>query len=111
MIKKLKNTLPKTWEEYCQKYNIDKTEEFILKKFSKQYVALWKLHHLRDCYRQGWIPELNKVVFFVIDWHYNGYQISGTIVSRRFLSFQTMDIATEFYDNFYDLLLEAGDLI
>lgn len=108
--------LPKTWEEYCLNNKIKENEFYIQNsKEAEVYCALMKLHQLRDCYRQGWIP----------DWH-NQKTIKVCIVQRfagrytieprddfypAFLSFKDNKTAKEFLKNFRDLIKQAGDLI
>lgn len=76
-----KTGLPKTWEEFCDNYKVQKEECFIdsgsdivvassgerlihsdqnllpNKQAAEAHLALIKLHQLRDCYRQGWEPN------------------------------------------------------
>ena len=135
----IKPQLPKTWKEFCKQNVIRDGEHYIdsfsdiVKKTSigtmrncsfdknilpnnqaaEQHLALMQLHQLRDCYRQGWLP----------DWS-NDYQIKWCILSNRdkfkvqtgircsrFLSFQSKEIAEKFFNNFKDLIETAGDLI
>lgn len=129
---------PKTWDEFCESYNIRPNEYFInlrcdiapapdgyerevdedrdvlpSKEAAEAHLALMQLHQLRDCYRQGWKP----------DWE-NDDQCKYSIISERkilhviccrscniFLSFQSEEIAEEFLNNFRDLIIKAGDLI
>ena len=75
------NIMPKTWEEFCKQNKIEKNECYldacscIAKAFirerckdsdrnilpnrqaTKAHLALMQLHQLRDCYRQGWVPD------------------------------------------------------
>lgn len=132
----IKPQLPKKWKQFCEQNKI-KSEEYFLdydccvieaktgnrdkitdrnvlpsKQAAEQHLALMQLHQLRDCYRQGWIPDCsnnskkwcilkynNKLI---IDIHYNRIE---------FLSFQTREIAEEFLNNFRSLIEQAGDLI
>ena len=128
--------LPKTWKEFC--YNNDRkpNEAFITnsseiyliteqherkpfgdrnilpnKQAAEQHLALMQLHQLRDCYRQGWIPTVDKVSFGIIR-RIGGYlDIDRFMYSSKFLSFQSREIAQEFLNNFKDLIEQAGDLI
>ena len=139
----IKPQLPKTWEEFC--YNNDRkpNEAFITnsseiyliteqherkpfgdrnilpsKQAAKQHLALMQLHQLRDCYRQGWIPDwsvcTNKycIIYNGIycDTNYN-HSIIVNAHTMKFLSFQSREIAQEFLNNFKDLIEQAGDLI
>ena len=134
----IKPQLPKTWEEFC--YNNDRkpNEAFITnsseiqlitekherksscdqnilpsKQAAKQHLALMKLHQLRDCYRQGWIPDWydSKSTKYCIEFTDNRYVIFRYYVSSRFLSFPTKELAEEFLTNFRGLIEQAGDLI
>ena len=134
----IKPQLPKTWEEFC--YNNDRkpNEAFITnsseiqlitekherksscdqnilpsKQAAKQHLALMKLHQLRDCYRQGWIPNWNnsiqnKYVIYNLE---GKFAISPYYCHSHFLAFQNEKRAEEFLTNFKDLIGQAGDLI
>ena len=79
------------------------------------HLALIQLHQLRDCYRQGWLPDTSKK--YVIGRYYdpNTNLIKLGIVmyynTFKFLSFQTEELAQEFLNNFRELIEQAGDLI
>ena len=113
--------LPNTWEEFCEMYPTKINEWHInddsniksLKKVGEQHLAQIKLHQLRDCYRQGWVPDWkyenqNKWVIFYV---YNKYIIESFAFSSRFLSFQSKEIAEKFLNNFQELIKLAGDLV
>ena len=134
----IKPQLPKTWEEFC--YNNDRkpneafitnsseiqliTEQHERKPFvdrnilpskhaAKQHLALMQLHQLRDCYRQGWIPDWNnsiqnKYVIYNLE---GKFAISPYYCHSHFLAFQNEKRAEEFLNNFRDLIEQAGDLI
>ena len=134
----IKPQLPKPWEEFC--YNNDRkpneafitnsseiqliTEQHERKPFvdrnilpskhaAKQHLALMQLHQLRDCYRQGWIPDWNnsiqnKYVIYNLE---GKFAISPYYCHSHFLAFQNKKRAEEFLNNFRDLIEQAGDLI
>lgn len=133
----IKPQLPKTWKEFC--YNNDRkpNEAFIKgssetqviteqcerhpfwdknilpnKQAAEQHLALMQLHQLRDCYRQGWIPDWSdcKNKYGII---YNGAYciIVNNTHTSEFLTFQSREIAQEFFNSFKDLIEQAGDLI
>ena len=129
--------LPKTWEEFCEQNKVKKSEYIINnssyiadvwvdgsnerhrnygrnilpnKKAAEQHLALMQLHQLRDCYRQGWIPTLNKTSFGIRRIE-GDLEVEKFIFSSRFLSFQYEKIAKDFLNNFRDLIEQAGDLI
>ena len=107
----IKPKLPKTWEEFCEhnKVNIN---------VPRGHLALMQLHQLRDCYRQGWIPDWsdceNKycIIYDSIycNTNYN-HSIAVHTHTNEFLTFQSREIAQEFLNNFKDLIEQAGDLI
>ena len=136
--------LPKTWEEFCKNnltkykksYFIDR--ESSIKAFvssrvgdanidrnllpsieaAEQHLALMQLHQLRDCYRQGWTPDLEDESFkYCIEGYYNSdirsikYRVVNLSYTSTFLSFPTNELAEEFLNNFRDLIVQAGDLI
>ena len=135
----VKSQLPKTWEEFCKIKNLDDSEAYIdncsecvkLKGVSgtlrrlyldqnvlpsmqaaEAHLALMQLHQLRDCYRQGWKPDLTiPESIFAIFCTKGKYSVEEFIYSSEFLSFQSKKIAQEFLNNFRDLIEQAGDLI
>ena len=134
----LKPKLPKTWEEFCKQNKVKDGEYYIgtlsdlvevtaenyfyrrehcdrillpNKKAAEQHLALMQLHQLRDCYRQGWIPTLNKTSFGIIRRIEGDLEVEKFIFSSRFLSFQYAKMAKDFLNNFRDLIEQAGDLI
>ena len=138
-VKYEKKELPKTWEEFCETHEVQKGEAYI-KDISTIYIAeytgdtrdmyadknilpseeeaeahlaLMQLHQLRDCWREGWVPDWNdgdqdKYVIVPNDGEFKIYEYH-TI--RRFLAFQDEKRADEFKDCFIDLIRKAGDLI
>lgn len=105
------NSLPKSWEEYCMTYEcICLSARYA--KISTKYDALLKLEQLRDCWRQGWVPDYTKTykkyrikklgTEYIVDW---------SIGLSDFLVFQTEELAKEFLKCFRDLIEKAGDLI
>ena len=129
--------LPETWEEFCKLYSIKEKEYYIelnsiptevsigerldhddknvlpSKQAAEAHLALMQLHQLRDCYRQGWKPdwEDNDIIKYCIVLESNKCVIYKNLISCRFLSFQSEDIAEKFLDNFKGLIEIARDLI
>lgn len=100
------NPLPKSWDEYCKRY------EFCC--FSTRYTniplkydALIKLEQLRDCWRQGNVPQRGKYKIRKVDSKYT--VVYG--IEDAFLSFCDNQTAEEFLKCFKDLIEKAGDLI
>ena len=142
VFKDIKLQLPKTWEEFCDMKKPDKSEAFIdncsrcikleesveireyqedknllpSKKAAEQHLALMQLHQLRDCYRQGWMPDwTNKSTKYGVVWNTLSEKkkliVAWHSYAPLFLSFPTEEIAREFLSNFRDLIEQAGDLI
>ena len=130
--------LPKTWEEFCKQNSIKEEEKYIdssshissamvfpternsisdknvlpSKEAANQHLALMQLHQLRDCYRQGWKPDLTVPTSMFAIFHMKGkYSVDEFISSSEFLSFQSKEIACKFLFNFRKLIEQAGDLI
>ena len=135
--------LPKTWEEFC--YNNDRkpNEAFITnsgeiylitekherksscdqnilpsEQAAEAHLALMQLHQLRDCYRQGWIPNWkDDTIKYILKncYHSTTKNVEPMIINGiyryAFLAFPTCEIAEEFLNNFRDLIEQAGDLI
>ena len=132
--------LPETWEEFLSLYPIKEGECYIdhsghINTFKSRignarnslydlsvlpsheaanaHLALMQLHQLRDCYRQGWVPDWNNGMAnkYCITFLTNKYTIHMFNNSRCFLSFQSKELAEKFFKNFKDLIKQAGDLI
>ena len=123
--------LPKTWDEYCAKHgevgdkikaSLDSAYTIINKyifsdyKQAQAYIALIKLHLLRDEYRNGWLPYFGDIS--------KKYGIIRNMIAGKTwlvialhtyysdsLSFPTYKLTEEFLTNFRELIEEAGDLI
>lgn len=132
--------LPKTWEEFCNNYTVQKGEYFIDsnsiirqvsldnlrlpcrdsnllpdRQAAEAHLALIKLHQLRDCYRQGWKPDWEddstpKYCIYCVNKEQK-FDIDRFYERHEFLAFQSIKLAEEFLNNFRDLILQAGDLI
>lgn len=131
--------LPKTWGQFCKGHPITADECYIndtceitpyysdqetrrasisdanwlpSEQAAKQHLALMQLHQLRDCYRQGWVPDWKSREEKYCIGHYNDcYRVEYSETAPDFLAFQSEEIAEEFLNNFRDLIEEAGDLI
>lgn len=138
-----KSQLPKTWKEFCENHDTKKEERYMddycnlevaiggykrdaqkdrnllpSKQAAEAHLALMQLHQLRDCYRQGWIPDLTDGSDkYCIECYYNAstksieYQVINLSTTSIYLSFPTKELAEEFLTNFYGLIERAGDLI
>ena len=126
---------PKSWEEFCDNYPVEPKESFIYegkvnrvfvggkrdpkntgifpnKETAEAFLALMQLIQLRDCYRQGWVPDwkdgTEKYVIVQYD-NVLSYEVCQRI--SRVLSFQSVEIRNEFLKNFRDLIEQARELI
>lgn len=133
----IKPQLPKTWEEFCEQNDVKKTEYYLnvssyiektgtgerninydknilpSKQAAEAHLVLMQLHQLRDCYRQGWMPDWNdgrQDKYAIISFE-DKYEITKLNFSSRFLAFQDEKTANEFLINFRDLIEQAWDLI
>ena len=130
--------LPNTWEEFCEMHSVEEDgEEYYIdvdsntsyvykgvrnpefyknvlpsKEAAEAHLAYMQLHQLRDCYRQGWVPDWNdgEQNKYTILYNSNNYIIDLVWRSQRFLSFQSQDTARKFLNNFKGLIETAGDL-
>ena len=135
----IKDMLPNTWEEFCEMHpveedgeewyiDVDSNTSYVYKgarnpkfyknvlpslKTAEAHLALMQLHQLRDCYRQGWVPdwEDDDIIKYCIVLESNKCVIYKNLVTCNFLSFQTMELAEKFLNNFKYLIEIAGDLI
>lgn len=138
----IKPQLPKTWEEFCKQNEIKEGECLIddyscigeisaykryetidknvlpNKQAAEAHLALMQLHQLRDCYRQGWIPNLieGSIKYCIIGYYISNtksmkYRVDDLAYTSNFLSFPTYELAQEFLTNFRELIEQAGDLI
>lgn len=131
------STLPNTWQEFCEMYPIEEDEWYInwnsninllkegiryntshrnvlpSQQSAKAHLAYMQLHQLRDCYRQGWVPNWEEEYQnkWCIAFARNEYIVFNYRHCRGFLSFQSEEIAEKFLNNFKDLIETAGDLI
>lgn len=131
--------LPKTWEEFC-KYNpiFEKDEcfignyseiknvfscndrhpeydRFILpnKETAEAFLALIQLIRLRDCYRQGWVPNWSndeQLKYSVVTYS-DKVSVDTYFAIKGVISFQSKEIRDKFMENFIDLIEQAKDLL
>ena len=110
------NPFPKTWEDYINKkeYNCKILDNLkSVKNLPYKYEAILKLEYLRNHYRQGWYPcwsndEVAHVITRNLD---NTIIVTTSKHISVFLSFKSKEIAELFYNNFKELIIQAGDLI
>ena len=106
------NPLPRSWEEYNEKYGGVCLSTRYTNTSLKNYDAIIKLGQLRDCWRKGWIPDYTKTYKkFRIKKLGTEYIVDWSTGLSDFLVFQTEELAKEFLKCFRDLIEKAGDLI
>lgn len=133
------NELPKTWEEFCEKYFLKGDEAFInatseleiiresfgrrfrlceedknictSKQEAEAFLALMQLRQLRKAYVKNWEPDLGKKEYYGIVYTYNSIKVEEYQWNYRSLSFPTYELAKQFLTNFKDLLEIAKPLL
>ena len=134
----IKPQLPKTWIEFCNQNKIRKGECSIdiygntlehgegvdrsyvydrntlqSKQAAEAHLALMQLHQLRDCWREGWLPNWKdgNQKKYVIVYDKGKFEIWQYHTVNHFLAFQDEKRSEEFLINFRELIEQAGDLI
>lgn len=123
VFKKIEVYLPESWLEFstrltekCVIVRDTHSQELVMTGLDRwdaeAHYALLKLHHLRDCYRQGWDETMSGGMGWVVYVDYrNNLDRIGCSYGRGFLSFQNKELADEFAKNFKDLILQAKKLL
>lgn len=133
----IKPELPKSWGEFCEKYPEVQKEYYIgpdseaevtyrenrnvsddrnllpSKEAAEAHLALMQLHQLRDCYRQGWVPDWEDAAEnkWCIIKQFGKNNVVSFVSNGFFLAFPKKEVAEEFLRNFESLIKKAGDLI
>lgn len=130
--------LPKTWEEFCEKYYLKGDEAFITstselntvresfgrrfrlceedknlctsKQEAEAFLALMQLRQLRKCYVGDWEPSYKQQHYGIIS-NINNLDIIQYGLVHRSMSFPTKELAEQFFNNFKDLLEIAKPLL
>ena len=129
--------LPRSWEEFCEKYPVkdreahfDSMSSIIIQKGDATvrasirdrnicpsqksaiaHLAMIQLEQLRNCWWNGWEPEYNCGTKYIIKWDKDDLIVATSGRIRAFLIFPTREMAEEFLKCFRDLIEKAGDLI
>lgn len=135
----IESALPNTWKEFCEMHpveedgeewyiDVDSNTSYIYKgvrnpefyknvlpskEAAEAHLALMQLHQLRDCYRQGWVPDWSDDNQTKYGIYFDRYilVVQSIYYCSTFLSFQSQEIAEKFFNNFKGLIETAGDLI
>lgn len=127
------NPLPKSWEEFCEKYPTKKgecwigsqdtiysaifTQDRIYKNWipsrrsAKSHLAMIQLEQLRNCWWGDWEPKYDCGTKYIIKWDKDDLIVATSGRIRAFLIFPTREMAEEFLECFRNLIKQAGDLI
>lgn len=130
------DTLPKSWEEFCDSYPIEYGECYIgegstiLKRFdglrgaqfdknlfrtkeqAEAMLAFIQLIRLRDVYRQGWEPDWDDATPKYCIRNFSGVIAEETTQAwGRPLSFQSEEILNTYWKNFSNLIETAKEFI
>jgi hypothetical protein len=106
---KFENDLAESWGEYC---GVTGNSVFTIMPPDK-YRALHKLEQLRDHYNGEWRADWDDEDQEKHVMYYCEYKIDFCVnySVKHFLHFKTKQLREKFYNNFKDLIEEAGDLI
>ena len=129
------NPLPRSWVEFCKKYQIKPGETFVdgYSKFvgntvgprnpivdknvcpsiksAEAHLAMIQLEQLRNCWWNGWEPIWDISQKYCIYLSHNEVQVRMCTNVARFLTFPTREMALEFLECFRDLIELARNLI
>ena len=106
----LKDTKPRSWEEYCNntKRNAYDYDEFSSREESMAFIAFGKLIQLRDAWLGNWKPDWDEVYTKYTIVNARGrIELNTATFNSRVLAFPTEKMATEFLETFRDLIEEA----
>ena len=135
-FKSKEKQLPKTWEEYCETYQITNEDYFLgtgsrinkrnnidkrypnsdknvgTKETCEAVLALMQLIQLRNCYNDGWKPDWSDCKNKFVIWRESGeITVDINTYAQRVLAFKTEELRDTFLNNFRDLIEIAKPLI
>lgn len=134
------NPLPRSWEEFCDKYSKTNDKEYFIdaysnieqinavtlnhcrlmdsdrnlcpsKKSAEAHLAMIQLEQLRDCWLNGWEPIWDISYKYCIKYYGGELNVVRNSAMSEFLTFPTKEMAKEFLKCFRELIELAGDLI
>lgn len=131
--------LPRSWKEFCLSHKkkdgeafiepysgievlegdgdrCDETDRNVLpsEEAGKAHLALMQLHQLRDCYRQGWVPDwddLNQDKYCIVAIGERQCKTIKCTRAKHFLSFQSQELAGKFLQCFVNEIYQARELL
>ena len=126
---------PRSWEEFCERYPIQKGEAYVdtcgnigvrnteyersrcasknwcvSKKEAEAFLALMQLRQLRKAWVGDWEPKIGKH-FSVISDTDKGLDVIGSFDIVRSMTFPDRPMAEDFFDCFRDLLEKGRKLL
>ena len=139
IVREKKQTPPRSWEEFCERYPVRSEEAYILVSINRIFVAgqksgtqrvskswctseeeaeaflaLMQLRQLRKAWVGDWEPTNETKLFTWIETSHHNYKVYtnyGTHECSRVLSFPTREMAEEFLECFRDLCEQAKLLL
>jgi hypothetical protein len=132
VFKEIKKDLPKSWEEIENLHgffvdygsdirktttDVEKSKHnrniFATEAQAEASIALAQLSQLREVCRQGWAADytVQTQKKWCIRFYQGTLEIEDYCSTDYFLSFQTREIASQFLDNFRDLIEKARPLM
>lgn len=135
IVKKKEQTLPKTWEEFCENYPVKKGESYIdtsgyirstdtlsirtcknwctSKEEAEAFLALMQLRQLRKAWIGSWEQTPHKNIGYILyDIEASCFKIGyGGFSCFVTLSFPTKEMAEDFFNCFKDLCETAKILL
>jgi hypothetical protein len=132
VFKEIKKELPRTWEGLgglngyfvdvdCQVIQPNWTSIihehnrniFATKEQAEASIALAQLSQLREVYRQGWKPDWSDTnqITWGIFFDKDKSRVTSFSNFNHFFSFQSKEIASQFLENFRDLIEKARPLM
>lgn len=130
--------LPRSWKEFCLSHKRKGGEVFIeaysrikvlgegsrcddsdrnvlpSEEAGKAHLALMQLHQLRDCYRQGWVPDWDDLAqekYCIVAIGERQCKTIKCIRAKHFLSFQSQELAGKFLERFVQEIYDARELL
>ena len=139
IVREKKQGPPRSWEEFCERYPIQKGEAYIdsnsiidvtnykcrryvstsqnwctSKEEAKAFLALMKLKQLRKAWIGDWEQPSSKTYIAAIAYNINNKEVAveaGNYWSNMTLSFPTKEMADDFLNCFRDLCETAKILL
>lgn len=134
--------LPRSWAEFCGCNPLKELEAYIgsgsgiirvcplsnegsrdmrrdqnvlpSERAAKVHLALMKLHQLRDCYRQGWVPnwdDIDQEKYSIVAEGSRVNRVVRVFRENKFLTFQSRELANKFLERFVQEIYDARELL